>query len=183
MEANYFTVLWWFLPYIDMNQSKVYMCSTVPTPIPTSLPIPSLWVVPVHRPWMPASSIELGLVIYFTYGNIHVSVLFSQIIPPLPSPTESKCLFFTSVSLLSSVWMLVQICFQVTGITWRLCLRSPGLSLSKFLDAFSNSFGMLVSLKVKVEGWSYQSSLQWPIALLSFLRDIMNDLWSLRNMG
>ena len=39
-------------------------------------------------------------VIYFTYCNIHVSMLFSQIIPPSPFPTESKSLFFTSVSLL-----------------------------------------------------------------------------------
>ena len=29
-------------------------------------------------------------------------MLFSQIIPPLPSPTESKSLFYTSVSLLLS---------------------------------------------------------------------------------
>ena len=34
-----------------------------------------------------------GLVICFTYDNIHVSILFSQIIPPSPSPTESKRLF------------------------------------------------------------------------------------------
>ena len=33
-------------------------------------------------------------------SNILVSMLFSQIIPPLPSPTKSKSLFFTSVSFL-----------------------------------------------------------------------------------
>ena len=26
MKANYFTILWWVLPYIDMNQPWVYMC-------------------------------------------------------------------------------------------------------------------------------------------------------------
>ena len=48
----------------------------------------------------PASCIELALAICFTYGNRHVSMLFSQIILPSPSPTESKSLIFTSVSLL-----------------------------------------------------------------------------------
>ena len=32
MEANYFTILWWFLPYIDMNQPWVYMCPPVLNP-------------------------------------------------------------------------------------------------------------------------------------------------------
>ena len=50
----------------------------------------------------PASCIKLGLVIYFTYDNIHVSMLFSQIIPPSPSSKESKRLFFISVSFLLS---------------------------------------------------------------------------------
>ena len=40
--------------------------------------------------------------ICFTYDNIHVSILFSQIISPLSSPTESERLFFTSVSFLLS---------------------------------------------------------------------------------
>ena len=46
----------------------------------------------------PASCIKLALVICFTHGNIHVSMVFSQIIPPLLSSTESQSLFFTSVS-------------------------------------------------------------------------------------
>ena len=33
------------------------------------------------------------------FYETYVSMLFSQIIPPLPSPTESKRLFYTSVSL------------------------------------------------------------------------------------
>ena len=53
-------------------------------------------------PEHPVSCIEPGLVIYFTYDNIHVSILFSQIIPPSPSPTESNSGFFTSVPLLLS---------------------------------------------------------------------------------
>ena len=102
LEANYFTILWWVLPYIDMNQQWVDMCPhpdppshLPPHPIPQGHPSAT-------SPEHPASCIEPGLVIYFTYVNIHVSMLFSQIIPPLPYPTESKSLFFTSVSLLLS---------------------------------------------------------------------------------
>ena len=65
---------------------------------PTSLPIPSLCTSPEH----PVSCIKPGLAICFTFDNIHVSMLFSQIISPSPSPTESKSLFFTTVSLLLS---------------------------------------------------------------------------------
>ena len=50
----------------------------------------------------PAFCIKLALVICFTYGNICVSMLFSQTIPPSSSPTESKSMFLTSVSLLLS---------------------------------------------------------------------------------
>ena len=47
-----------------------------------------------------ASYIKLALVIYFTYPKVYVSMLFLQIIPPSPSPTESISLFFMSVSSL-----------------------------------------------------------------------------------
>ena len=90
------------LSYIDMNPPWVYMCS----PSWTSLPPPS----PSHpsgssqctSPEHPVSRIEPGLAIRFTYDIIHVSVPFPQIIPPSPSPTETKRLFYTSVYLLLS---------------------------------------------------------------------------------
>ena len=62
-------------------------------PSPTSLPVPSLRVIPVHQPQ--ASCIEPGLAVHLLYDIMHVSMPF----PPSPSPTESKSLFYTSVSL------------------------------------------------------------------------------------
>ena len=50
-------------------------------------------------PKHPVSCIEPGLATHFIYDIIHASMPFSQIIPPSPSPTESKRLFYTSVSL------------------------------------------------------------------------------------
>ena len=65
-----------------------------PTSLPSHLSGSSQCTSPEH----PVSCIEPGLAICFTYGNIHVSMLFSQIISASPSPTESKRLFYTSVS-------------------------------------------------------------------------------------
>ena len=75
-------------------------------PILNPLPPPS----PYHpsgssqctSPEHPVSCIEPELAIHFMYDIIHVSMPFSQIIPPSPSPTESKRLFYTSMSLLLS---------------------------------------------------------------------------------
>ena len=72
--------------------SHGFTCVPPPDPPPTSLPIPSLWVFPVHQPWAVVSCIQPGLVICFTLDSILVSTLFSQNIPPLPSPTESQSL-------------------------------------------------------------------------------------------
>ena len=46
-ELNDFTILWWLLPYIDMNQPGVYMCSPILNPLSPHR-IPFLCVVPVH---------------------------------------------------------------------------------------------------------------------------------------
>ena len=70
--------------------------SRTPLPPPSS-PQPSRMSQSISFAY-PALSIKLALVVYFTYGDEYVSVLFSQTIPPSPPPTESKSLFFTSVS-------------------------------------------------------------------------------------
>ena len=53
-------------------------------------------------PKHPVSCIEPGQATHFIDDIIRISMPFSQIIPPSPSSTESKRLFYTSVSLLLS---------------------------------------------------------------------------------
>ena len=72
--------------------------TAIPPPFPAHPSGSSQCTIPEH----PVSCIKPWLAICFTSDYIHVSMLFSQIIPPSPCPTESKRLFFTSVSLLLS---------------------------------------------------------------------------------
>jgi len=76
LEANYFIVL--VLPYIDMNPPQVYMCSPSWIPLPPPSPSHPSGSSQCTIPEQPVSCIEPGLAIRFTYGNIHVSVPFSQ---------------------------------------------------------------------------------------------------------
>ena len=76
------------------------MCPPILKP-PTSAPHPS-GLSQCTSPKHPVSCIESRLVIRFLYDIIHVSMPFSQIILPSPSPIESKSLFCTSASLLLS---------------------------------------------------------------------------------
>ena len=90
------------LPYIKMYPPQVYMCSPSWTLFPPPSPYHPSGLSQCTSPKHPVSHIEPGLVTHFIYDIIHVSMPFSQIIPPSPSPTESKRLFYTSVSLLLS---------------------------------------------------------------------------------
>ena len=98
----YVTILYWFCHTLTWIR---HGCTWVPNP-ETPLPPPA----PYHlsgssqctSPKHPVSCIEPRLAIHFLHDSIHVSMPFSQITPPSPSPTESKSLFCTSVSLLLS---------------------------------------------------------------------------------
>ena len=72
-------------------------------PLPPPFPSHPSGSSQCSSPEHPVSCIEPGLAVCFIYDNIHVSMPFSQIIPPSPSTTWSKRLFYTSVSLLLSL--------------------------------------------------------------------------------
>ena len=90
------------LPNIEMNLPQVYMCSPSWTllhpPSPNHPSGSSQCTSPKH----PVSCIKPGLATRFLHDILHVSMSFSQIFPPSPSPTESIRLFYTSVSHLLS---------------------------------------------------------------------------------
>ena len=81
-----------------MGVHEFPILNPLPPPSPYHLSGSSQCTSPKH----PVSCIETRLEICFLHDIIHVSMPFSQIIPPSPSPTESKSLFYTSVSLLLS---------------------------------------------------------------------------------
>ena len=107
------------LPYIDMNPPRVYMSSQSWTPLPP----PSLYHLSgssqCTSPKHPVSCIEPRLAIRFLHDSIHVSMPFSQIIPPSSSPTESKSLFYTSERDTSTPMII----FWYTTSTKRYCSK------------------------------------------------------------
>ena len=91
LQKYYFTIRW----HESAMDLHVF---PLPVPSPAFLPIPSLWVFPVHQPWALVSCIHPGLVICFTLDSILVSMLFSQNIPPSPSPTVQNSVLYICVS-------------------------------------------------------------------------------------
>ena len=90
------------LPYVNMHPPRVYTCSPSWSPLPPPSPYHPSGSSQCTSPKHPVSCIKPGLAIRILNNITHVSMPFSQIIPPSPSPTESKRLFYTSVSLLLS---------------------------------------------------------------------------------
>ena len=125
------------LPYINMNLPQVYTCSPSWTLLPPPSPYHPSGLSQCTSPKHPVSCIEPGLATHFIYDIIHVSIPFSQIIPPSSSPTESKRLFYTSVSLLLS--HIQGYCYHLhfktkpNSTTFRGCFLLPDSPFSCFL--------------------------------------------------
>ena len=129
----YFIILYWYCHTLTWIRHR---CTCVPHPEPP-LPPPS----PSHpsgssqctSPEHPVSRIETRLAIRFTYDNLHVSMPFSQVIPPSPSPTKSKRLFYTSVSLLLS--HIQGYCYHLSKFHIYALLYCIGIFLSGLLHS------------------------------------------------
>ena len=100
-----------------MNPPQVYMCSPSWTLLPPPSPFHPSGSSQCTSPKHPVSCIKPGLATRFIHDILHVSMPFSQIYPPSPSPTESilSCnstsmlykRFFKNFSLVSCICMMI----------------------------------------------------------------------------
>ena len=90
-ELNWITILWWFLPYIDMNPPRLDMWPPASNPPPTTLPVPFLWVVPVHQLWLPYFMPQTWTGQSISHMLIYIFQLYS-----FKSPTLMAGRFFTT---------------------------------------------------------------------------------------
>ena len=121
------------LPHINMNPPRVHTCSQSWTPLPPPSPYHPSGSSQCTRPKHPVSWIEPELAISFLYDIIHDSMPFSQIIPPSPSPTESKRLFYTSVSVLLS--HIQGYCYRLSKFHIYALLHCTGVFLAGLLHS------------------------------------------------
>ena len=125
-----FTILYWFSIYQNESATGTHVFPILnPPPSPYHPSGSSQCISPKH----PVSCIEPGLATCFIYDIIHVSMPFSQIIPPSHSPTESKRLFYTSVSLLLS--HIHGYCYHISKFHIYALVYSIGVFLSGLLHS------------------------------------------------
>ena len=82
-----------------MNPPQVYMCSPSGTLLPPPFPYHPSGSSQCTSPKHPILCIKPGLVTHFIYDIIHVSMPFSQIIPPSSNFLERSLDFLTIVFL------------------------------------------------------------------------------------
>ena len=117
--------------------------------------------------------IFLSFFFRFMYDILPVSMPFSPIIPPSPSPTESKRLFYTSVSLLLS--RIQGYRYHLSKFLMYASVYCIGIFLSAFfLSFFLTSLWFLESLGVFHWFDITQRSISLPICFLN-MRDYFGN--------
>ena len=149
-------------------------CTCVPHPEPPSHLPPH--PIPLDHPSAPAlehpvSCIEPGLAIHFTYDNLHVSMPFSHIISPSLSPTESKRLFNTSVSLLLSHIHNYRYHLSVAAAAAKLLHSCP--TLCNPIDGSLPGTPVPGFLQARTLEWvaiSFSNAWKWKVKVMSLRR-------------
>ena len=105
-----FLILFYFLAlqycigfgrYQNESTTGIHVFPILNPPL-SSLPIPSLWVIPVHQPQASSIVHQTWAGDFVSYMILYMFQCQSPKSSHPPSPTESKRLFYTSVSLLLS---------------------------------------------------------------------------------
>ena len=112
----------------------------IPITPPSSLPIPSLWVFPVHQPQALISCIQLGLVVCFTLDSILVSMsgkVFNDFLTL--ENLQLICLFFPALDHIDD--FLLEALSSLASSHYTLLVLSPFWAIF-----FSDSFCSLVNL-------------------------------------
>ena len=175
MEANYFTILWWSLPYIDMNQPWVYMCSPSWSPLP-SPPHP----IPQGHPSAPALSTlsqasnldwqSVSHMIIYMFQCYSLKSSHPRLLPQNPKVCSLHLYLFCCLAyrviitiFLNSTYIYVNIpywCFSF----WLTSLCITGSSFTHLIRTDSNAFffnGWVIFHCVHVPQPSYPSVCRW----------------------
>ena len=86
-------MLWWFLPFVNMNWPWACVCPPI-----LSLPRPTLPRPSFRSPQSPGMHQTL-LGYLFARGDVYASVLFSQITPRCPPPSPEAYLYVSFAAL------------------------------------------------------------------------------------